>query len=244
MAAFLDRIKTRASDSLEEFPDVTRYLIKERLIPAPFLETYKVGFTDALTVRAEDTPEYLEMKKETYDFRGLQGRILFPVTSCIGGTMGFSTRRIKEEVNAEGVKLQRYKTFLSSEAKSVGAFFGIEQALASMIKTGFVYVTEGAVDCMSLATVFPNTISSLTSMLTEPQMWTLSMLVDKVVLVFDSDAPGRYGASVVIEKYGSKLVKNMDLGYHDANTALTTLGYSGFKSYVNTKLRFINFSLR
>ena len=243
MAAFLDRIRTRTSDSLPEHPEVQAYLTGGRKLPESCVDAYKVGYTDALTVRPEDSDEFRELKKETRDFKGLQRRILFPATNCIGGTLGFSTRRLVDELDENGKKYPRYRTYMSPEAKVTGAFFGIEQALPAMVEKGFVYVVEGAVDCMSMSLAFPNVVSTLTSMVTESQMWTLSMLVDRVVVAFDSDEPGRKGAEMLRERYGDKVVKVMELGYHDANTALVTLGHSAFKRYANNKLKFVNFTI-
>jgi DNA primase len=244
MATFLDKIRQRAAASIMEYPEAFDYLVSSRKIPQMLVDQYQIGYTTSLSVKPDGSSAFEEIKKESRDFRGFQKRVLFPITNCVGHTMGFSTRRLKDEYDENGKQLPRYRNYVASEAKTAGAFFGIEQALNPMIEKGYVYVTEGAVDCMSLAQVYPNTVSSLTSMLTDAQVWTLSMLVDKVILVFDSDGPGRAGAYKAREKFGDKLIKSLELGYHDANTALTTLGYKDFKKYVENKLKFVNFAVR
>ena len=242
MAKFLDRIRTRASDSLQEYPDILTYLTKTRKLPDSLIHEYQVGYTGTVSVRSEDTDEFRDFQRSSYDFKGLQHRALFPVTNCVGGTLGFSTRRMRDDVDANGNKLLRYKTLLTDEAKTTGAFFGIERAMESILDTGIVYVVEGAIDCMTLSLAFPNVVSSLTSKLNAPQYWTLSMLADKIVIVFDDDAPGKAGAEKALEQYGGdKKLVTMDLLYHDANTALQNMTTTSFIAYAKKRLNLINF---
>ena len=92
-------------------------------------------------------------------------------------------------MNNDGV---RYMIYLLKEANKMGGFFGLFEALPHIMATRKVFVHEGAIDALSFAKVFPNTISSLTSFINEPQFELLDLLVDKIILVFDDDKAGNY----------------------------------------------------
>ena len=241
MSAFLDRIASTASNSLAEYPEVLNYLINDRKLTRADLDKFGVGYCSNIVVRPESSKDFKVFEKDSSGFRSRQRKALFPIRACNGNTLGFSARRMGDSasVTDSGKPIPRYRNYVTDESKIVGGFFGITEAIPHILETGYVYVTEGAVDCISLAKVFPNTVSTLTSSINEAQMWALSMFAEQVVVVFDSDQPGKDGAQYVADRYGADKVKVRDISYHDCNTCLQTLGEEGFKNYMKRKLTFL-----
>jgi DNA primase len=242
MTAFLDRVAATAGASILEHADVLSYLIGERKLSRADIERFGVGYSEHLLARKEDTKEFREFEKSSNGFRSLQRKLLFPIRSCNGSTLGFVARHMGALPPAEPGKMKpaRYRQFVTEESKVVGGFFGLTEALPHILKTGYVYVVEGAIDCITLAKVFPNTVSTLTSSVNEAQMWVLLMLVEKVILVFDTDEPGVHGAEYVLSRYGGERIKVRDISYHDPNACLQTLGEEGLKIYMKKKLAFLS----
>lgn len=160
----------------------------------------------------------------------LKKKILIPLENSAGLVNGVITRNIDPESK------YRYKQFLMKEAANIGAFFGLPQALPYILNEGVVYVVEGAIDCISLAKAFPNTVSTLTSFINEEQMWLLRMLADYIVLVFDPDEAGRKGVDIVLNKYGSKGITSRELSYGDPNKCLVKMGEVEFVKFAKKSL--------
>lgn len=233
---FFDPLINRAAESIVNYPEALDYLVANRKLLPEELKKYRIGFTAHPFLPKIESSEWEDFMKESRKLFFIQKKILFPLENAAGRVNGMITRSMDPETN------RRYSQFLLPEAKQIGAFFGLPQAIPHIIKTGIVYVTEGAIDCMTLARVFPNTVSTLTSFVNEEQMWTLKMLADSIVLVFDPDEPGRKGVEIVLNKYGSKGIFSREFGHGDPNSCLQKLGTQRFKQLAEKELSgFLNF---
>lgn len=227
---FLDSLVNRASDSLVNYEEATSYLVGQRKLLPEEIKKYRLGYTVHPTFPKIESPEWDSFMKDTRNLFFLQKRILIPLENSAGKVNGLITRSMVPDDK------HRYSQHLLDEAKQIGAFFGLAQALPHILRTGIVYVTEGALDCISLARVVPNTISSLTSFINEEQMWTLRMIADSIVLVFDPDEPGRKGVEIVMAKYGTSDIFSREFGHSDPNSCLQKLGPDKFRKLVEKEL--------
>ena len=241
MAAFLEKYVERASASIIEEPDVLAYLMGRGLTMED-IRSSRIGFSRLLAPLSDGTADFTSMKKTSYDWLAFKGKILYPITACNGSVIGITARRFDKEGEPVNDKIPKYKHYVTSESEKVGAFFGIKQATESIIEKGFVYVVEGAMDCISLAKALPNTVSTLTSMINKQQMWTLGMMANNVVIVFDPDAAGRHGSDLAEKDYGTSVIKVRDLGYGDPNKCLVEMGLEPFREYARKKLHFVSFA--
>lgn len=227
---FLDPLINRANASIVNYPEALSYL-QGRGITSEDIKKYRLGYTVAPFVPvALSDPDYVKLKETTKDFFFLQRKVFFPLENAAGLVNGLVTRSIEKD------NPYRYNQKLMEEASKIGAFFGLPQALPHILEKGVVYVTEGAVDCISLAKVKPNTVSVLTSFINEEQMWTLRMIADTIVIVFDPDEPGRKGVDIVMQKYGSKGIYSREFGMGDLNDTYTRFGEKRFSEIVNKAL--------
>lgn len=190
-----------------------------------------VGISSKLLVKDDGSTDYVRLKTDTSDFRHFEKKIVIPMRNCLGHVNGISLRSLDKSF---------YRQYYMDEAKKVGAFFGLFDALPYIYKTGKVYVVEGPFDCIALAKVFPNTVSSLTSFLNEAQVRLLKMYAKKIILVFDRDKAGVDGTIKAQERYGDNwedYIRVLHLGdYKDPNQALIHMGEDAFKIFVKRKL--------
>jgi DNA primase len=223
---FLNEFVRRASNVIFEYDEPIQYL-NGRGIVEDDIRTYSLGYVRHATVKKEDSEDYRELSEGTYNFRLLQKKILFPLRNILGAVNGICTRDIVQK---------RYNQFFLSEARNIGAFFGLYEALPHINKTKRVFVHEGAINSISFAKVFPNAISSLTSFLNEAQYETLTMICDKIVLVYDDDLAGHTGEYKMKKYYGDKYIETVFIGEDDSNSYLNMLGLEKFKEYIRYKI--------
>jgi DNA primase len=223
LAEFLEKYVAKVSAAIMEEPEVLAYLYGRGLTREDLIK-YRIGYSKILTPISDGTKDYDDMKSRSFGWSAVKGRIVFPATSCNGKVIGVGLRRLDLPGQPVDESIPRYRNLMTSEAKKVGVFFGIQQAAPHILEKGFAYVVEGAVDCVSLAKALPNTVSTLTSFVNNPQMWTLNMLGNTSVLVFDPDGPGHRGAQKAEQEYGQERIKIRDLGYADPNKCLVDMG--------------------
>jgi DNA primase len=161
---------------------------------------------------------------DTWKGKKYEGMIVFPMQDVMGKIVGLHGRKVKSK---------DFCNFVLDEAKFSGFFFGLFQSLPEIHKANRAYTCEGTFDYFALKKVLPNSISTLTAELTDPQHELLRFFADRVVTVFDSDPPGRKAAERASELEG---VYTMDLGYKDPSDCLAKLGLDKFKSFVNRKV--------
>jgi DNA primase len=221
----LDYVIDKASKSILEYKEVIEYL-KDRKIEEEDVIKYKIGYLENLSFERDiiETEEDKDVLKRSKNLKDFFNKIIFPLYNIRNQVIGLCMREIKEK---------RYFLFFSTEAKKIGAFFGLMQALPYIKETNRVFVHEGAINAISFANVFPESIASLTSYLSEPQYELLSFLCNKIILVYDNDKAGINGAKKVYFKY-----KNIDTFFFeegDSNDYIRFFGKDKFKEFLKRK---------
>lgn len=191
------------------------------------IENYTIGYTKFAKIKKTKDIDYKMLLDSTYNFKMLENRIIIPLRNLIGNVNGLVVRSIKEK---------RYNLYLMEEAKKIGHFFGLFEVLNVILDKNIVFVHESAIDSISFSKVFQNSISTLTSFINDQQYEILTMLVDKIVLVFDPDKPGRTGQRELFKRYGRKHLDSIFIGYSDSNNCLRIGGLKNFQSYIRSKV--------
>lgn len=225
---FLDIFVKKANNLIFEYPEALSYL-KERKIEEEEIRKFFIGYAKAMRVN-EDSEDFKDFLEETNNFKKLYSKIIFPLHNLLGKVVGLSLRSIDKK---------EYFLYFSSEAKKIGTFFGIVQALPYIKKTNRVFVHEGAINAISFSIVFPESISSLTSFLSEPQYELLTFLCDKIYLVFDRDRSGYLGVKKIISKYGGSKIEPLFFDNGDANDYLKFFGKEKFKEWMKKKYSYL-----
>lgn len=224
---YLDCFVATANNRIHNYQEAVDYIIKERGLSKEDIDTYLLGYTKFASVRENNSEDYDKLKKETFGFKTLQKRLIIPLRNLLGHTNGLVVRSLEEK---------KYMQYFLKEAKDVGAFFGLYEALPHISRTRKVFIHEAAIDCISFSKAFPNSVSTLTSFINEAQFETLKMFADKIILVFDEDGPGQYGARKIKETYGEKHFETVSLGYNDSNACLKRMGKTDFIRFVRSKV--------
>jgi DNA primase len=223
---FLHEFVKRATSIIHDYTEPVQYLSGRGIVEAD-IRAYCLGYVRIARLKEENSEDYRTLSDDTYQFRLFQNKIIFPLRNLLGIVNGICTRDLVQK---------RYNQFFLSEAKKIGAFFGIHEALPHIHKTKKVFVHEGAINSISFAKVFPNTVSSLTSFLNEAQYECLSLICDKIVLVYDDDQAGHIGEYKMKKYYGEKHIESVFIGTDDSNTYLKLLGLQKFEKYIRSKI--------
>lgn len=225
---FLNGFIKRANKIIFEYEEPIEYL-KKRGIGKEYIQKFDLGYVRIANIKEVDSPDYRSLSERTFKFKTLQNKILFPIYNLIGNVHGICTRDIEDK---------RYKQYFLTEAKKIGAFFGLREALPYIRNTKKVFVHEGALDSISFSYVFKNSISSLTSFLNEAQFELLSFLCDKIIIIYDEDKAGAIGVYKTVKYYGDKIIDMVNIGMDDSNNYLSRLGEEKFVNYIRSKIPF------
>ena len=226
---FLDDLVVISSRALKRYPEAQAYLAG-RLITGEDIEKYRIGYWKTIGVPNDGTEDRERFMEEAWKGRRYEGMIIFPILDALGRAVGIIGRSISSKL---------FNTFLLEEARYNGFFFGFYQALPDIYERNKAYVVEGAPDTIALSKVIPNTVGASTAGLYENQYEYLKLFCDEIVTVFDSDEAGREAADKAVKFL--KGVSKMDLGYHDPDNCLKTLGLQGFHKHVKNKMNKLSF---
>lgn len=223
---YLDDFVCRASSSIMGYEEPLAYL-RGRGLSDEDIKKFSLGYSKLVKIKKVNDKDYKELHERTYKFKGLENRIIIPLRNLVGKVNGIVSRSISEK---------RYIVYLMEEAKKIGAFFGLHEALPFILKSGKVFVHEAAFNSISFSKIFPNSVSTITSYINEEQYETLTMLANKIVLVFDEDEVGRKSTEILFKKYGNKFLEEVSIGYKDSNDCLRIMGLDGFGKYLKRRI--------
>ena len=137
------------------------------------------------------SPELLEraglvIRKEQGGFYDrFRGRVIIPIRSPLGKTIGFGARTLGDE---EPKYLNSPETAVFVKSR---VLYGLAEARDALRNVGTALVVEGYMDVLALAqNGFVNTVASCGTAFTPEQARLLKRYVDKAVLVFDGDTAG------------------------------------------------------
>ena len=217
---FLDTLINNLHKSIYRFPEVIRYL-HSRHVTDEEIAKHKIGYNKIVGIPEDPGEDRKRMMEECYRGRKLEQKIIFPIRDVMGNTVGLVGR---------SVITKDFKIYVTEIAKYMGFFFGLYEALPYVYKKNKIYVVEGKFDYFALSKVFPNTVATLTSWLSEAQYGFLRCFCDTIVVVFDSDEAGVRGSEKASEYEG---VIRMGLGsFKDPAVCLEKLSLPGFKKFI------------
>ncbi|MBD3261283.1 MAG: hypothetical protein GF334_06295 [Candidatus Altiarchaeales archaeon] len=223
---YLDSFVQRASSTLIGYEEPLSYL-KRRGVDEDDIKYYSIGYCKIVRIPKSNSCDYKLLFEATNEFRRLKEKILFPLRNVLGRVNGLVVRRIDKK---------QYTQYFLTESKKIGAFFGLYEALPHIQRTKKVFVHEGALDSISFAKVFPNTVSSLTSFLNEQQYELLRFFADKIILIYDRDEAGYLGVQKMMNAYGNRHIESIFLGDNDANQYYQTMGYRPFEKFLRSRI--------
>ena len=146
---------------------------------------YKLEFLEktGLTIVKEEA----STGSATKTFDRFKGRVMFPILSMSGRTLGFGGRILTNDKKAAKY-LNSPESDIYHKSKVLYGIFHAKQAIA---KEDNCYLVEGYTDVIQFAqTGIHNVVSSSGTALTEEQIRLINRLTQNITLLFDGDAAG------------------------------------------------------
>jgi DNA primase len=172
---------------------------KERGFTDETIKKFELGYSldkwDAFTTTAIQKAyklEYLEktglsIVKEEKQFDRFKGRVIFPILSMSGRTLGFGGRILKTDKKAAKY-LNSPESDIYHKSK---VLYGIYLAKQSIAKEDNCYLVEGYTDVIQLYQAgIHNVVSSSGTALTSDQIRLVNRLTKNITVLFDGDAAG------------------------------------------------------
>src|SRR5690606_23542486 len=172
---------------------------KERGFTDDTIKKVELGYTtdywDAFTSHAINKGfqlEFLEktglsIVKEEKQFDRFKGRVMFPILSMSGRTLGFGGRILTSDKKAAKY-LNSPESDMYHKSK---VLYGIFHAKQSIAKEDNCYLVEGYTDVIQFyQTGIHNVVSSSGTALTSEQIRLVNRLTNNITVLFDGDAAG------------------------------------------------------
>jgi DNA primase len=184
----------------EDGRNIALSYFKERGLNEAIIKKFKLGYNpegwDAFTQFAlqhgykKEQLIALGLTKESengklFDF--FHGRVIFPIHSALGKTLGFGARTLKQ-----GEKIAKYFNSPESEVyHKSDILYGFYFAKKAIRALDNVYLVEGYTDVISLfAAGIENVVSSSGTALTKGQIKLIATQTQNITLVYDGDSAG------------------------------------------------------
>ena len=172
---------------------------KERGFTNDTIKKFELGYSpetwDAFTKEALGKGyklEYLDktglsIVKEDKQFDRFKGRVMFPIQSMSGRTLGFGGRILTNDKKAAKY-LNSPESDIYHKSKVLYGIFHAKQAIA---KQDICYLVEGYTDVIQFhQSGIENTVSSSGTALTPDQIRLINRLTKNITVLFDGDAAG------------------------------------------------------
>lgn len=172
---------------------------KERGFTQETIDTFKLGYSpdswDALTNHAIKKAYKLEFLEKTgltivkgeKQFDRFKGRVMFPILSMSGRTLGFGGRILTNDKKAAKY-LNSPESDIYHKSK---VLYGIYHAKKAIAKEDNCYLVEGYTDVIQFyQRGIENVVSSSGTALTPEQIRLINRLTKNITVLFDGDAAG------------------------------------------------------
>jgi DNA primase len=195
-----------------------RDFLRRRGVSDETIETFKLGYSmdswDALLQRARKSRTddramisaglAIEREGRSGCYDRFRRRVMFPIHDARGRAVGFGARMLREDDHPKF--LNSPETALFSKGRG---FYGLHLAKETFEQTRTAYIVEGYLDVVvPYQAGVKGLIATLGTALTKEHLKVLRRYVDKVVLVFDSDAAGQKASERGLDLL---LSENLDL---------------------------------
>ncbi len=183
----------------EEGKAIALTYFKERGFTPETIKTFSLGYSpnqwDSFTAKALKDGyklEFLEktgltIVKEEKQFDRFKGRVMFPILSMSGRTLGFGGRILTNDKKAA--------KYLNSPESNIyhksKVLYGIYHAKKTIVKENNCYLVEGYTDVIQFYQKgIKNVVSSSGTALTPEQIRLINRLTKNITVLFDGDAAG------------------------------------------------------
>ncbi|BDU49735.1 DNA primase [Haliovirga abyssi] len=227
--------------------------LKNRGLDEDFLKRYHLGYAidgwnnigDYLKEKGYTEQEIFDMglikKGEKGYYDTFRGRVIFPIFSPKGKTIGFGGRILNSEKStAKYLNSPETKIFTKGDN-----LYGFINKGSNIRKNGFVMLMEGYMDVLAAhKNGFANAVASLGTSLTEKQASLMKKYTQNIVICYDMDNAGRKAverASIILKRYKFNIrVLELSEG-KDPDEYLMKNGKEKFKKELRNSIEIFDF---
>ncbi len=177
------------------------------------------------------------VKDEGKAYDRFRGRVVFPIHSVAGKTIGFGARLLRKDD-----KQPKYLNSPETEVYRKGeVLYGIFQAKNAIRAEDTCYLVEGYTDVISLHQAgIQNVVAASGTALTEGQIKLIGRYTDNVTMLYDGDAAGQKaslrGVNLVLAAGLNVRVVAFPAG-EDPDSYVRQLGGAAFRQYLADQVR-------
>ena len=172
--------------------------LTQRKISESSVEKFQIGYCPSSNSSFSNKATEHGFKKELLEKVGLSivkgnrlldrfsERIIFPIQSLSGRTLGFGGRALKKEKKAKYINSPESEIYYKSKI-----LYGIYQGKNDIVKQDNCYLVEGYTDVVALHKAgIGNCVSSSGTSLTKEQIQLIKRLTQNITILFDGDQAG------------------------------------------------------
>ena len=201
-------------------------------------EVAKTLLEGGLLIQSEQT----DGKQTARRYDRFRDRIMFPIRSPKGQTIGFGGRILDQ---GEPKYLNSPETPLFSKGNTLYGLFEARQAIRSQ---EYVLVCEGYMDVVALAQLgFPNAVATLGTACTANHVRMLLRQTDRVVFSFDGDSAGQRAAQRALEACLPLMSDDKEIRFlflpteHDPDSYVRAYGAPAFEKVIKEAMSISSF---
>jgi len=173
-----------------------------------------------------------------------RGRVMFPIFSVSGRTVGFGARRLRED-DPLGKYINSPETPIYNKSRIL---YGLSHARDAIRSQGYAILVEGYADLLSVFQAgIENIVASSGTALTEEQILLLARYAQSITLVYDGDSAGSKatvrGVDLVLEKGIEVKVAEPPAG-EDPDSFVRKEGREGFQKLLDNAVSFLDFKAK
>jgi DNA primase len=200
---FYEKLTDVCHSILQRNPTTYNYL-KQRGISEQTIKDYKLGaFPQDLRVLFQRIhPE--ELLKNNIIYKADKSPfshypLVIPIRDSAGKSIAIGCRTLMSEEERKRRCIPKYR---NSNYHKASHLFGLDRAIADIRLKNKVFVVEGYFDAISSHQAGArNVVATCGTLFSRRQLITLSRYTDNVVILFDSDEPGKLNAKNVLSKF-------------------------------------------
>lgn len=200
---FFEKLTTVCHNILPRNPITYNYL-KQRGITEQTITDYRLGaFPQDLRVLFQHIhPEELLNKNIIYRADKSpfsQYPLVIPICDVNGKPVAIGCRTLMPESERKVLGIPKYRNSVYHKASHL---FGLDHAISEIRRNNKVFVVEGYFDAISSHQAgIKNVVATCGTLFSRRQLMILSRYTDDIVILFDSDEPGKMNAKNVLSKF-------------------------------------------
>lgn len=202
-----------------EIGDVALTYLKQRHILPKTMETFQLGYapdnnllTESLQAASDLSPDAIKAsnvitstESKNYDY--FKDRVMIPINDENGDLVGFGGRSLHTNLANEPKYLNSKQSKIFNKGNLL---YNLNRAKSEIVQSHEAVLLEGYFDVISAWQAgLKNTVASMGTSFTAKQLRLLNKFTNRLILVYDGDAPGKAAIDKAIDSLSKQ--KNLEV---------------------------------